>query len=175
MDKKKQLKKFVIVILLVAAVFYGFKAIRYGLFLYELSEVEYTRTYVEDFEKYKKDFVILKDFTVANNKKYLQDTFYVDTNKFVLYTPNTNKSVKMNKTVTQSLKKVVNMFENQSVTFIMISIKSDRIKFIIEEDSFVVIYSLNGKKPKGFNPNDDGGFHYYIKDLGDNWYSVTGT
>lgn len=175
MEKNNRLKKFVIVILLFIFCFYGFKVIRHAFFVYELSKTEYTRTYVEDFEKYKKDFEILKDFTIENNKKYLQDSFYIDTNKFVLYTPQTNKAIKMDKKATKSLKKVVNMFENQSVTFVMISIKSDRVKFLIEEDSFVVIYSRNGKKPKGFNPNDDGGFHYYVKDLGDNWYSVTGT
>ena len=139
------------------------------------------RTYVSTFDEYKDDFDTIAKAMIKHEKEIMKEYVIVDfaedgTKNKALYPPPTYKPIKLNKKEIKSLNNVCKCFDTDGGDFYSIEITKSKLRFFIDNDSFVVIYSRDGIRPKNLGGSHSGGLgNYYVKNLGNHWYSVTGT
>lgn len=130
--------------------------------------------YYADFESYKEEFVLIKDYIaegfrdVEDRKLYYKRS---DDGSYTLFSYSCEEKWVVPDEVASALDTVDNQaFAYKDSRFDCIRIYGERISFTIENGQYTLTYSPEGR-PKFVNFPDEDVF-FYTKRLGDGWYHV---
>jgi hypothetical protein len=134
----------------------------------------------DDFIKYYDDFQSIAE-TILDNRERIEivDNAYVyiwgTVGDFRLEYGDDNENIALSRKEKESLDHIYITFENGDGTLDNFHFREENLYFQISNDSYALVYSIDGKKPTGFGYASDSNYNYYIKKLKGNWYSVTET
>ncbi|MCL2655291.1 MAG: hypothetical protein FWD65_06305 [Coriobacteriia bacterium] len=174
-------KKLLIIALAVALAFVGLAVyvVRSGLWANRAWFLQPTCTiYVDNFDKYSKDFQVLANFALKESKEhdYPEGSYIgVDSSDGLkLFYSEDFEVISLTDQVQKSLERVNQSFHDAGGEFGAIFIYKDRLSFEINNDYFAVVYSLNGSKPVYVPPpgEESNPPIHQIKRLKGNWWTV---
>lgn len=137
------------------------------------SHASQTKYYAE-FQSYKDNFVLIKDFIMEKYPDSWNTCLCVDImedGSRTLYDPHIEEYLELPKQVSSALKTIdEHAFPNKDSDFDLIRIYGSRISFSIVNGQYSLVYSSEGKPTFVNGPNE--GCELFVKNLGDGWYHV---
>lgn len=145
---------------------------------------------VPKFHQYKKDFQVIADKIISMKDEILETSDYngVIVENYVnqpltLYNSDTYKKIPLTAQEQKSMENVVKSFVDGVDILSYIYFYDGKLIFMVKIEPMAIVYSLDGKKPtkigyeqeEGFEDDELERYDYKVKNLGDNWYSVSGT
>ncbi len=130
--------------------------------------------YSADFDEYKDDFVVLKDYVEETFSSEYGKWFFVSTNGTgtkTLFDPEGKEYLDLPSEVGTSLAIVDSQaFPDKDSNLDVIQVHNERVSFCIENGQYALVYSPK-EKPTWLNSPDED-IEIKVKKIGDGWYHV---